>query len=148
MADAFDRRKLLLFAQGLNILPGLALSALTATGTIQVGHIYALGLVTSFVQLINWPARAAFIPQVVPASHLLNAITLNSMVQQASVLCAPLLAGALIDAVGLEYTYLVDVSLSLPALLAVCAMRTSGKPEGKGSRVNLQSVTEGLRFVC
>lgn len=147
LADAFDRRRLLLLAQALNILPGLALGLLTATGKIHVFHIYALGLVSSFVQLISWPARSAFIPQVVPEAHLLNAITLNSMAQQASVLCAPLIAGSLIDLIGLEHAYLVDASLAVPGLLALLAVRTSGKPEGQRGRIDLKSVTEGLFFV-
>ena len=44
VADAFDRKKLLVATISLQIVPNLVLGFLTLTGAIQVWHIYALGL--------------------------------------------------------------------------------------------------------
>ena len=74
VADAFDRKKMLVATISLQIVPNLVLGILTLTGATQVWHIYALGLVGAFVEVFNWPARAAMIPRLVPQSLLMNAM--------------------------------------------------------------------------
>ena len=66
MADAFDRKKLLIATISLQIVPNMLLGILTFTGAIQVWHIYTLGLLGAFVEVFNWPARSALIPRLVP----------------------------------------------------------------------------------
>ncbi len=147
LADAFDRKKLILIAQGLNLVPGISLGILTVTGTVRVWQIYLLSLMTASVQVFSWPARFAIVPRLVPQSHLMNAVTLSTMIQQGSFLLGPLLAGVLIDAIGLDLTYFFDSLLLVPAMLAVLAMRRSGKPEGERGRVSVQSIVEGVKFI-
>jgi len=89
VADAFDRKKLILVTHGLHLLPSLALGFLTLTGAIQVWHIYLFGLIGSLVEVFSWPARSALIPRLVPQSLLMNAITLNTMILQSCFLVGP-----------------------------------------------------------
>lgn len=147
LADAFDRKKLMMLGQALNVLPGLTLGFLTITGWVQVWQIYVLGILTSSVQVFSWPARAALIPRLVPKTHLMSAITLNSLILQASFLFSPMIAGALIDLIGLDYTYFVDAALLGPALLSVLAIRSSGASEGAQARVSIAAIMEGLKFI-
>ena len=51
VADAFDRKKLLIATISLQLVPNLLLGLLTLTGAIEVWHIYALGLVGAFVEV-------------------------------------------------------------------------------------------------
>jgi predicted MFS family arabinose efflux permease len=125
----------------------LALGFLTLTGAIQVWHIYLLSLMSSFIEVFSWPARSAIIPGLVPPSHLMNAITLNSMILQSSFLVGPAIAGMLIDHAGLASTYFISASLFVPAIFAVLAMRRSGKPHGGRQRVSLRSMIEGVEFI-
>lgn len=147
LADAFDRKKLIAVTHCLQLAPSLALGFLTATGTIQVWHIYLFGLISSFIEVFAWPARAAFIPRLVPLSHLMNAITLNSMILQSSFLFGPAIAGILIDHTGLAFTYFFSATLIVPAVLAVLGVRSSGRPEGERRRVSLKSMIEGVEFI-
>jgi len=118
-ADAFDRKKLILVTYCLHLVPGLALGALTATGAIQVWHIYLLSLLGSLVEVFSWPARSAMIPRLVPPSHLMNAVTLNSMIMQSSFLLGPAIGGVMIDRIGLAATYLWSAALVIPAIFGV-----------------------------
>ncbi|MBI4529793.1 MAG: MFS transporter [Deltaproteobacteria bacterium] len=147
LADVFDRKKLFALTHALQLLPGLALWFLTITGAVQVWHIYLFSLITSAVEVFSWPARSAMIPRLVPQSHLMNAVTLSTMIIQSSFLIGPAVAGVLIDFTGLASTYLTGAILFIPALLAVLAVRTSGKPEGERRRIKLRSLIEGLEFI-
>jgi len=147
LADAFDRRKVILYSHFLHLAPSLALGYLTMTGVIQVWHIYLLGAMSSFIEVFSWPARSAIVPGLVPPSHLMNAITLTSMILQSSFLVGPAIAGVLIDHTGLAASYFISASLFAPAIVAVICMRSSGKPQGKRRRVSLRSMIEGVEFI-
>ncbi len=147
VADVFDRKKLLMATMFLQLVPSLALGLFTFTGAIEVWHIYVFSLLGAFVEVFNWPARSALIPRLVPQSILMNAVTLNTMIIQTSFLVGPAIGGVLIDRTGLAPTYLWSAAMILPALLAIPAVRRSGKPEGARRAVNLRSIVEGLEFI-
>src|ERR1700675_502452 len=66
VADAFDRKMLLVASTLGQLIPCLLLGILTLTGTIQVWHVYGLGFIGAVVDVFNWPARSALIPRLVP----------------------------------------------------------------------------------
>jgi MFS family permease len=147
VADTFDRKKLLMATITIQFVPSLLLGALTATGTVQVWHVYTLGFLGALVEVFNWPARAALIPRLVPRSLLMNAVTLNTIIIQMSFLLGPAVGGVLIDRIGLSTTYFITTAMLIPAGIAILAMRTSGVPEGERRRVNLRSIFEGIEFI-
>ena len=147
VADVFDRKKLLLATIFLQLVPSLTLGLLTATGAIQVWHIYVFTLLGAFVEVFNWPARSALIPRLVPQMILMNAVTLNTMIIQTSFLFGPAIGGVLIDRTGLAPTYFWSAAMIVPALFAIPAVRRSGKPEGVRRTVNLRSIVEGVEFI-
>ena len=147
VADAFDRKKMLVATISLQIVPNLVLGILTLTGATQVWHIYALGLVGAFVEVFNWPARAAMIPRLVPQSLLMNAMVVNTMILQTSFLVGPAIGGFLIDQVGLATAYFASTLLFVPAAIAILSVKASGKIEGVRRRVNFKSIIEGIEFI-
>jgi MFS family permease len=147
VADAFDRKKLLMITMSLQVVPNFFLGMLTLTGSIQVWHIYTFGLLGAFIEVFNWPARAALIPRLVPPRMLMNAMVVNTMILQTSFLVGPAIGGFLIDQQGLAVTYFVSTMLFVPAALALFSIRTSGKIEGPRRSVNLRSIVEGIEFL-
>lgn len=147
MADAFDRKKLLVLTSTLQLIPSLLLGMLTMAGAIQAWHIYTLGFLGALIEVFNWPARSALVPRLVPPGYLMNAVTLNTIIIQVSFLLGPALGGVLIDHNGLIATYFLTIAMLLPAGIAILAMHTSGIPQGERRRVNLRSIFEGIEFI-
>jgi MFS family permease len=147
VADSFDRKKLLVATMVAQLIPSILLGLLTMTGAVQAWHVYTLGFIGALVEVFNWPARSALIPRLVPRSYLMNAMTLNTIIIQASFLLGPAIGGLLIDQTGLVATYFTTIGLLLPAGFAILAMRTSGVPQGERRRVNLRSIFEGIEFI-
>lgn len=147
LADAFDRKKLLVLTTTLQLIPSLLLGMLTMAGAIQAWHIYTLGFLGALIEVFNWPARSALIPRLVPPGYLMNAVTLNTIIIQVSFLLGPALGGLLIDHSGLIATYFLTIAMLLPAGMAILALRTSGIPQGERRRVNLRSIFEGIEFI-
>jgi len=147
VADAFNRKTLVVLSAGLQLVPCVALALLTSTGAIRIWHIYLLSLLGAFLEVFNWPARAAMIPRMVPQALLMNAVTMNSMIIQTSFLLGPAIGGVLIDTIDLAHTYFVSAALIVPAIFAILGMRGSGEPEGARRTVNLRSIIEGVEFI-
>jgi MFS family permease len=147
LADAFDRKKLMMVCYSLLLIPGLALGYLTLTESIQVWHIYVFGLLGSLIEVFSWPSRSAIIPRLVPRSHLMNAVTLSTMIMQTSFLVGPAIGGLFIDHLDVGYAYIASAFTIVPGILSVFLVRSSGLPEGNRRRVNLRSIFEGLEFI-
>ena len=147
VADAFDRKKVLLVTMILQLVPGVGMALLTYSGKVQVWHIYTLGFVGAFVDVFNWPARSALVPRLVPPGLMMNAVTINSTIIQLSFLVGPALAGVSIDHIGLTMTYVISTLVLIPAIAGILSLRSSGKVEGPKRRVNLRSIVEGVEFI-
>jgi MFS family permease len=147
VADVFDRKRLLVVTVAVQLIPSFLLGVLTMTGAIEVWHIYTLGFFGALVEVFNWPARSALIPRLVPQSFMMNAVTLNTIIIQASFLFGPALGGVLIDHSGLVSSYFLTIAIFIPAGGAIFAMRTSGIPQGERRKVNLRSIFEGIEFI-
>ena len=146
VADRADRRRLIALAQGVAGVTALLLAALTATGQIAVWHIYAATMVAALMQTLAQPARTAIIPSLVPRSHLLNALALNTTINEMATIIGPAAAGVAIASVGLVPTYLVNglahvITVSLLLLIQIGAVVA---PPRESPWTSLKA---GLRFV-
>lgn len=145
IADAVDRGKLTLITSfGLLVISTLfAVQALLDLR--QLWLLYALIAVQAGLSAIDAPARATFLPRLLPDDLLPAAIALRKLSFQVTMVIAPLLAGVLIAAAGLRAAYLVDVATFGVAIYSLLRLRPM-PPEGGGSRPGLRSVVEGLRY--
>jgi MFS family permease len=146
VADAYDRRRLLMLMQVLMALTSAGL-ALNATG--RHAALWPLYIVTSLAagfSGIERPARAAAVPSVVPREHLPAAYALWQILLQVGAVAGPALAGVLVGTVGLAAVYWIDVATFGAALAAAVVMRPL-PPVGGGTKAGLASIAEGLRYL-
>lgn len=147
LADSLNRKKLISITHTLNILPGLALGILTVTGLVQVWHVNVLSVLAGALQVLGGPSRQAIIPSLVPQSHLLNAVTMATLMMQSTQLFAPVIAGFMIDFFGVAASYFTDAALLLPSVASVLLIRASGQPQGQRRRIAWRSLIEGFEFL-
>lgn len=120
VADAVDRKRLIVYTQAGRLAIMIGLTWVTLAGTAEVWHVYAAILLGSALWVFDRPARQSLIPVVVPREYLFNAIGFLTTVNQVSRLVAPSLAGVLIAAFGVGSTYvLVVVSIGAVILVTV-----------------------------
>ena len=149
VADAWDRRRLMLMTQV--AATAVALALLTFRGLAVVWPIYVLAALGAAVGAFDMPARAALVPSLVPREHLPNAISLNTIMFQTASVAGPSLGGLLIAAAGVGWVYLAN-ALSFGAVIAALLLMRDvpvRQPSEGGSRddVSLRAAVEGLRFV-
>jgi MFS family permease len=152
VADALDRRRVMLLTQTLAALVAFALAVLTYRGVTAVWPIFVLAAVGGGVGAFDLPARAALVPMLVPREHLPNAITLNTIMFQTASVVGPALAGFVIAATGIAATYALNglsFGFVIAALLMMRDVPKTKLSTGEGARndVSWKAATEGLRFV-
>jgi MFS family permease len=151
VADAWNRRRLMLFTQVAATLVAVALGILAFRGTTAVWPIYLLAGLGSAVGAFDLPARNSLVPTLVPREHLPNAISLNTIMFQTASVVGPSLGGAVIAVANVGWVYIANaVSFSF-VIVALLMMRNvpARAPSEAGSRddVSFHAALEGLRFV-
>lgn len=146
IADGMDRRRLIVTTQALAGVLNLALAGLTATGQVQVWHIYVFAMSNAALTATSGPARTALVASLVPRHHLLNALTLNFTARRVARLAGPALAGFSIALFGVATTYAINGAVYLVTLTALAAIRLAPSNSGRGESP-LKSLLDGLSFV-
>ncbi|WP_245730264.1 non-ribosomal peptide synthetase/MFS transporter [Micromonospora pallida] len=146
LVDRTSRRRMLLFAGVAAGAANAALAGLVLTDRIQVWHIYLLVGWLSVALAFQRLAFVSAVPQLVPKRFLGHANGLAQTATGVTQFLVPLIAVALLEAVGLAGILLIDVAsyvFALGVLLAIRFPRTLAlhRREGIG-----QEILGGLRY--
>jgi MFS family permease len=145
-ADRYNRKMLLLGAVAMTALASLGLAALSFfQGPVPL--VYLCLLLGGIGQAINFPARWALWPQLIPEEFIGAAITWNSSGWQVAAVAGPALGGFLIALSGgavAVYLAAVACALAFFGLLASTRPRPAARPAETFSPGTLLA---GLRFV-
>jgi MFS family permease len=151
VADAWDRRRLLLVTQVAATIVAATLAILTFSGLSHVWPIYVLAAVGAAVGAFDLPARGALVPTLVPREHLPNAISLNAIMFQTASVVGPSLGGLVIASSSVGWVYVANAISFSFVIVALLMMRdVPPRPPaeaGKRDDVSLHAALEGLRFV-
>ena len=151
VADAWDRRKLMLFTQIAATAVAAGLAILAFRGVTRVWPLYVLAALGSAVGAFDLPARGALVPTLVPREHLPNAISLNTIMFQTASVVGPSLGGLMIASSGVGWVYVanaISFGFVIVALLLMRDVPEHPKSEtGSRDDVSWRAAMEGLRFV-
>src|SRR5215213_3342243 len=148
VADAFDRKRLILATQTVMLASAAALALFTASGMASVWPIYLLTAVSSAATAFDNPARQALIPSLVPERDFPNAVSVGFVAFQIAMVAGPMLGGAALARFGFAAVYAFNAASFVAVIAAILMIRASGKAKAdESSRVSLEALKEGLRFV-
>ena len=147
VADAYDRRKVMLIAQTVPFAATAAMVLAIANHAVSLPAIYALVCVTGFASSFENPARQALLPATVPRERFMDAVTINSMLLPLALALGPALTGVLIWSGGVSLAYCGYLTLSLLSMSLVLGMRDLPKIVGGSSGVGWEAIREGISFV-
>lgn len=146
VADAVDRRKLVLGTTAAQAVLSAILFTQAAAGVEWTWLLYAIVAVQSGLFALDSPARQAFVPRLLPPHLLPAANALRQVEFNVGMTAGPLIAGVMVATWGYSSAYALD-ALSFFASLWAVASLPSMAPEGGGRKAGLASVVEGLRFL-
>ena len=148
VADALDRRRLLMLTQSVMALTSVVLAVATGFGWISVPLIYAISAISAAATAFDNPARSALIPNLVPRKDLPNALSLNIIMWQMATIIGPTLAGLFVamHTLGFVVIYWIDAVTFTAVIIALYFLRT--RPQQAATRdVSVKAALAGLRFL-
>jgi MFS family permease/quinol monooxygenase YgiN len=140
LADVFDRRRVLLFAQGWMLLVATLLAVLARAGSMAPGELILLTLALGVGAAISNPAWQTLMTDLVPREELPAASALNSVSLNLSRAVGPALGGVLVSAFGPWVTF----SINAASFVCVLGVLLAWKPARAGAA---SKSMQGERFV-
>ena len=148
VADAVDRRRLMLVTQTGMALCAVLLAALEFSGVRLLWPVYALAALSAAFGTFDGPARQSLTATLVPREHLPNAISLMTLMFQFAAVAGPAASGLVIAASGVAWCYVWNAVSFLCVIAAILAMRDVPEPpREQRAVVSWGAAREGLAFV-
>ena len=147
VADAFDRRRLLMITQ-------LSMGALSAGLALNaMGHrpalwpLFVLTAASAAFSGTDSPTRNAMISTLVARESYASAFALTQILVQVGQVVGPAIAGILLARFGVATVFWVDVATFLVSATVVSRLHRVPALPREGRRLRLASLTEGLKFL-
>lgn len=145
VADAVDRRRLVMFTNSALGVVSALLTAQAFAGVRSVPLVYALVTAQSLLSSMGAPARQSLLAKLLPPERVPAGAALNMLSMHATVTFGPALAGAVAAVWGLKVCYTVDAVSFAAALYGIFGLPSM--PPAAGARAGLRAVGEGLSFI-
>jgi len=141
IADRYDRRRIIIFAQALVLLG----SALLAAASPSVILIYSALFLAAVARAFQWTARAAILPSLVPSESLHNAVAWYSSATELGSVSGPALAGLLLASVGSKAAYVLQLGCAVVSMACYSLIRPPVSAERKDPPLAAVPMTRALR---
>lgn len=148
VADRFDRRRVMLIADGIAGLATAGLVWLILSGGLELWYIYVYACVGSAANAFQRPAYLAAITQLVPKQYLGQANGLVTLGTSAADLLAALAGGILIGLFGLGWVVAVDVVTFLVATTVLLVVRFPDRLWHRREEGFWSEVAGGFRYIA
>jgi MFS family permease len=129
------------------MLQSFALAALAFWPAAPLWSFYAVALAGGLMLAFDNPTRRSFVSEMVPESHLSNAVSLNAALMTSSRIVGPALAGLLAVTVGFGWCFAIDGASYLAVITSLLLMRTSDLYPAPLTERARGQVREGLRYM-
>lgn len=151
LVDRHNRKLMMMVSDLTAGLATLSILALQALGILEVWHLYAAAIFQGLGNAFQWPAYSAAISTMIPKEKYGRANGMMSLIDMGPGVIAPMLAGALLPAIGLTGILSLDVVtflLAIGVLLFVHIPQPPGTVEGAQAQGNiLREAVFGFRYI-
>lgn len=148
-ADRFNKRWLIIAADGMAGAFSLVMALLSVAGTLSLELLLGLLVVRSAAQAFHGPALMALMPELVPERDMVRINTLNQTLSSLSAIGGPALGMLLYTLWGFAAVLVMDAACAALACLCLAVARLpyarSGEKEKRGLAVDLR---EGLGAIA
>jgi MFS family permease len=137
----------MIVAAVVNLGVSVIMLALFALDWLALWHVISLAFVSSLTWSLDHPTRQALMPDLVGKEDLTNAIALNAVAIEITVVVGPALGGLLIPAFGMTGAYVLIALIYLADLVVLLALQPVKRSVPKVQESPGRSMMEGLKYV-
>jgi MFS family permease len=147
VADRANKRRLLFITQSAGGVLALVLGILVVSHSVVLWEVYLLAALLGVVNLFDNPARQTFMMEMVGRDDLPNAVSLNTVVMNASRVVGPAIGGVIITVFGLGVCFFVNAASYVAVIVGLAMMRTAELHRTAPVERAKGQVRDGFRYV-
>jgi len=154
LVDRWNRRIIMMVADGGIAMATILLVYLFASGQVQIWHIYVIMMIRSLGSAFHYPAMQASTSLMVPEKHLTRISGANQTLMGAINIVAPPTGALLLEILPMQSVLSIDIGTALLAILPLTfihipqPVREEENTEGQASGNFMKDVREGLQYVA
>ncbi len=147
-ADRFDKRKILLITQYVQIVLAVAMGLLIWSGKIEIWQIFIFAAILGISNSFEMPTLSALVPELVKREEIQGAISLDRSVFHGSRMIGFSLSGILISAWGMASAFFANALSFIALIVAILSLppRLRGTAEEEEKRAS--GIKEGFRYIA
>ncbi|MEH7345624.1 MFS transporter [Bacillus sp. JJ1532] len=149
-ADRYNRKMLIILADGLIAIATLILAILFLMGFDDIWLLFLMAAVRAFGTGIQTPAVGAILPQIVPKDKLTKVNGANGSIQAVIMFVSPMVSAALLAMTSIEIIFFIDVitaAIAIVTLLAFLKISVHEKAAEKQTTSYMSDFKLGLQYV-
>ncbi|NLO34720.1 MAG: MFS transporter, partial [Clostridiaceae bacterium] len=148
-ADRYDRKRLIILADGLIASATLILALFFLAGSKDLWLFFVIPFVRALGQAVQTPAVNALLPQIVPEDRLMKTNGLFSSLNSAIMLISPMVSGALLSLTSLELILMIDVVTAIAAILVMVTLKVPAhvRSEANKKQRYWQDLVAGVQYI-
>jgi DHA3 family macrolide efflux protein-like MFS transporter len=149
-ADRFNRKNIIMLADGLVATATLILALFFLAGFDSIWLLFLMAAIRAFGTGIQTPAVGAILPQIVPKDKLTKVNGTNGSIQAVIMFVSPIVSAALLTMASIEVIFFIDVitaALAITTMLAFVKVSIHEKALKKQTTSYFNDFKEGLRYV-
>ena len=146
-ADRYNRKMLIMLADGFIALATLALAIAFWAGFQRMELLLAASIVRSLGAGIQTPAVNAIYPQLVPQDQLTKVQGINQTLNSALLLISPAVGGFVLGSMGIAATFLLDVITAGLAILVLNFIKVDALERTEALAPVFTELRKGIHYV-
>src|SRR5437660_11173399 len=121
-ADRFDKRKILLITQYVQIALAVSIGLLIWSGRIQIWHIFVFAAILGVSNSFEMPTLSALVPELVKREEIQSAISIDRSVFHGSRVIGPAVGGYLVSAFGIASAFFANAVSFVALIIAILSL--------------------------
>jgi MFS family permease len=147
LADRYDKRKLLIWANAAFAVTAIVFAVLVAAGVIQLWHVFLFAALLGIANAIETPVRQAFVSEIVDLPLLPNALALSAATFNTARIGGPALAGVLLAVLHTGPVFLFATVLAIAPVFSYARMRPGELHRSAPQAKKDTRILQGLQYV-
>ncbi len=141
LADRYDKRRIIIVAQTIQLILAAAVGWLVMTHQIHIWHLITASFLLGITGAFEGPAASALVPELVDKEHISTAIAVDRSIFHSSRLIGPAVGGKLIGVLGQASAFYGNALSFLPSIAAIASIQ----PRPPGTEEEEEQRTSGMK---
>ena len=147
-ADKYDKRKILLATQFVQIGLAIGIGLLVWSGQIVIWHILAFAAILGVSNSFEMPTLSALVPELVKREQIPSGIAIDRSVFHGSRVVGPTLGGILISVWGTASAFFTNAITFVALIIALVSLPPRRKGSDEEEEKRRSGMKDGFRFVA